>query len=105
MINLLDLPTDILLVIFSYILTEQLIRGVSMVCVEFRDILSSESFWKRRYNQQSSLTLHTTHDWKLGCCQNDNLQEITGGRAIDSIFSGTENILSMVERTLVFLKV
>ena len=90
MINLLELPTDILLVIFSHIPSEHLIRSVSAVCVEFRDILNSESFWKRRYNQKSGLTLNSLREWKLGCCQNDDLQRIIEGRAILNIFKGPQ---------------
>ena len=88
--NLLELPTDILLVIFSYIPSVHLIRSVSVVCVEFRDILNSESFWKRRYNQKSGLTLNSLHNWKLGCCQNDDLQRIVEDRATIGIFKGMQ---------------
>jgi len=88
MISLLDLPTDILLVIFSYIPSEHLIRSVNGVCAEFRDILNSESFWKRRYNRKSGLTLNSLHEWKLGCCQNDNLQQIIEERTTLSTFKG-----------------
>ena len=90
MTNLLELPTDILLAIFSYIPSVHLIRSVSVVCVEFRDILNSESFWKRRYNQKSGLTLNSLHNWKLGCCQNDDLQRIVEDRATIGIFKGMQ---------------
>ena len=91
MIALSDLPIDILLLIFAYIPSEHLIRSVSVVCVELRDILNSESFWKRRYNRKSSRNLKSLHDWKLGCCQNDNLQQIIEGRTTLSTFKGDKS--------------
>ena len=94
--NLLDLPTDILLVIFAYIPSEHLIRNVSMVCVEFRDILNSESFWKRRYNRKSGRTLNSLHDWKLGSCQNDQLQRIIEGKATVNTYKGLELIFTVL---------
>ena len=86
--NLLDLPTDILLAIFAYIPSKHLIRSVSLVCTQFSDILNSESFWKRRYSRKSGLTLNSLYDWKLGCCQNDDLQRIVEGRAAINTYKG-----------------
>ena len=86
--NLQDLPADVLLLIFTYIPSEHLIRSVSMVCVEFRDILNSKSFWKRRYNRKSGRNLNLLHDWRVGCCQNDHLQQIIEGKATVNTYKG-----------------
>lgn len=94
--TLLDLPTDILLVIFEYIPSQHLIRNVSVVCMEFRDILNSESFWKRRYNRKSGRTLNSLHDWKLGSCQNDQLQRIIEGKATVNTYKGLELVFTVL---------
>ena len=92
---LLDLPTDILLVIFAYIPSYHLISSVSVVCGLFRDILNSQTFWKRRYNQKSGRTLNSLRDWRIGCCQNDHLQRIIEGKATVNTYKGLKLIFTV----------
>ena len=69
-------PTEVLVLIFSYIPTQVLLRTVALVCKKFDDILKSEWYWKARhspYVKHFPVEFEDVRQRQLACAQFDVL--------------------------------
>lgn len=69
---LFNLPDEALVCVFSFIEGRELIASVSVVCRRFRDIISSEWYWRRRFN----ISCNSNQMVEIGPHINEELQGI-----------------------------
>lgn len=70
------IPTELLVLIFSYIPTKVLLRTVALVCKQFDDILKSDWYWKARhslYGKHFPVELVGVNQWQIACAQSEVL--------------------------------
>jgi hypothetical protein len=71
-LHLFDLPVELLESILFFLPPVLLVTRVSATCRRLRDLLQSESFWKRRYASLVHVTVPLREDWRYwhrGCVQ------------------------------------
>ena len=72
-LHIFDLPTEIVLNIFSYVPSTQVLLNVCRVCKHFNEMLRSEWYWRTRYVQsiatQPIVSGLDLQQWQLGCMQ------------------------------------
>ena len=87
-LHLLDLPVELLETILFYIPPLLLVTRVCATCRQLRDLLRSESFWKRHYAalMRAPVPLLESRqciDWQQGCVQFQFARSL--GRRVQSI--------------------
>ena len=74
-LHLLELPVELLEKILLNVPPSQLLAQVSATCRRLRDVLQSESFWRRRYASQVARAAPPLQEswqyWHRGCVQHE----------------------------------
>ena len=74
-LHILDIPTEILLMIFSRLPSQTLVTQIPLVCKQFRDLVATPWYWKTHYVQLSgSQPLKDRagiREWQEGCIQSE----------------------------------
>ena len=73
-LHLFDLPVELLENILFFLPPILLVTRVGATCRRLRDLLQSESFWKRRYASLVHVAVPLREDWRYwhrGCVQYD----------------------------------
>lgn len=74
-VHILDIPVEILLMIFSRLPSQTLIFQLPLVCKHFRDILATTWYWKTRYvrlaGSRPLKEREILKEWQEGCIQSE----------------------------------
>ena len=74
-LHILDIPTEILLMIFTYLPSQTLITRVPLVCTHFRDLVMTIWYWKTNYvrlaRSQPLKDRSLLREWQEGCIQSE----------------------------------
>ena len=89
-LHILDIPTEILLMIFSYLPSQVLITRVPLVCRQFRDLVATGWYWKTHYVQlarsQPLKDRSLLREWQEGCIQSEfALAGVNGELTLNSL--------------------
>ena len=105
-LRILDIPTEILLMIFSRLPSQTLVTQIPLVCKQFRDLVATPWYWKTRYVQLSgSQPLKDRaglREWQEGCIQSEfALTGMNGRLTLNSLtgegsFNSSENLSFIV---------
>ena len=105
-LHILDIPTEILLMIFSRLPSQTLVMQIPLVCKQFRDLVATPWYWKTRYVQLSgSQPLKDRaglREWQEGCIQSEfALAGMNGRLTLNSLtgegsFNSSENLSFIV---------
>ena len=96
-LHILDIPTEILLMIFSRLPSQTLVTQIPLVCKQFRDLVATPWYWKTRYVQLSgSQPLKDRaglREWQEGCIQSEFALAGVNGRLNLNSLTGEETFI------------
>ena len=74
-LHILDIPAEILLIIFSHLPSQTLITQIPLVCRHFRDLVATHWYWKMHYvhlaGSQPLKERELLREWQEGCIQSE----------------------------------
>ena len=74
-LHILDIPTEILLMIFSELPSQTVVTRIPLVCRHFRDLVATSRYWKTRYVRLAGAAPlkepALVRGWQEGCVQSD----------------------------------
>ena len=74
-LHILDIPTEILLMIFSQLPSQMVVTQIPLVCRHFRDLVATSWYWKTRYVRLAGAAPlkdpSLVRGWQEGCVQSD----------------------------------
>ena len=74
-LHILDIPMEILLMIFSHLPSQTLVTQIPLVCKQFRDLVTTPWYWKTHYvrlsGSQPLKDRTLLREWQEGCIQSE----------------------------------
>lgn len=100
-LHILEIPTEILLMIFSQLPSQTVVTQIPLVCRHFRDLVATSWYWKTRYVRLAGAAPlkepSQVREWQEGCVQSDfalaavmqklTLNSLTGTVPFPSVFT------------------
>ena len=98
-LHILDIPIEILLLIFSRLPSQTLVKQIPLVCKQFRDLVATPWYWKTHYvrlsGSQPLKDYALLREWQEGCILSEFAVAGMRGDLTTNFLTGEENSQSV----------